>query len=134
MASLTRGQAIAGRVGSPKDTDQQKEDFLSEADAQKVEIDGRRQYFNLQKTWSVAIIVWISGLLFFNCLLVSFVGFQIVSFEKSPWLVTSFVTEIFLQVIGLGYIAARFLFPSAVKAERSKEIAHKASKVDASVQ
>jgi hypothetical protein len=109
--SVTRAQAIAGQTGNESETDDGKDEEIATADAQKVEIDGRQQYFRLQDRWSESIIDWITGLLIFNCLLVLFVGFDLISYDKQPWLITAFVTEIFLQVIGLGYIAARFLFP-----------------------
>ena len=114
-AGITRAAAAAGRVGSEQDTDTEKDTTLDNADAQIVEVDGRRQYFRLQDRWSESIIDWITGLLIFNCILVLLVGVGLLNYDKTPWLITAFVTEIFLQVIGLGYIAARFLFPGSVE-------------------
>jgi len=118
--TVTRGQAIAGKVGAEKETDEAKDAALTLGEAQKVEVDGRRQFFRLQDKWSDVIIDWITGLLIFNCLLVVFVGFGLISYEKTPWLINTFVTEIFLQVIGLGYIAARFLFPGVAEGEKRR--------------
>lgn len=123
---LTRAQAIAGE-GNISDTDPSKDRKVASAEQAQVEIDGRRQYFELQERWSEVIIDWITALLLFNCVLIVMVGSGLFTFEKTPWLITTFVTEIFLQVIGLGYIAARFLFPGTGskspkrKVQRSRE-------------
>jgi hypothetical protein len=109
---MRRSEAEAAvTIGSDRDDDAAKNRAMREGEAHRVEVNGRRQYFKLQGAWSTAIICWISGLLLFNCALVSAVGLALVSFDNTPWLVTAFITEVFLQVIGLGYIAARFLFP-----------------------
>lgn len=118
MALISREQAIAALTGATKETDSGKDKSLLAADKQRVELDGRRQYFSLQAEWSTAIILWITSLLAFNCYLVLVVGAGWLTYSRSPWLVTTFATEIFLQVIGLGYIAARFLFPTAQTARK----------------
>ena len=77
-----------------------------------MEVEGRKQFFNLQKLWSRWIIIWITGLIIFNTILTLLVGSGRLDFKSTPWFVTAVTVETFLQVVGLGYVAARFLFSS----------------------
>ena len=90
---------------------------LSTLDVEKiwVEVEGRKQFFNLQKLWSRWIIIWITCLIIFNTILTVLVGLGWLDFKATPWFVTAVTVETFLQVVGLGYVAARFLFSSGVK-------------------
>ena len=87
---------------------------LSTLDVEKiwVEVKGRKQFFNLQKLWSRWIIIWITCLIIFNTILTVLVGLGRLDFKATPWFVTAVTVETFLQVVGLGYVAARFLFSS----------------------
>lgn len=55
-------------------------------------------------------MTWISILILFNAALTICVGIDALEFASAPWFVTAVTVETFLQVIGLGYIAVRFLF------------------------
>jgi len=90
--------------------DAEKDSDFPLAEQVRVEIDGRKQFFALQKGWSTAIIVWISALIIFNASLTILVGSGCLDFSSAPWFVTAVTVETFLQVVGLGYVAARYLF------------------------
>ena len=61
MSTLTRIE-VHGAVEGVSETDEGKDlDFLA-AERVRVEIDGRKQFFRLQRGWSTAIIAWISAL------------------------------------------------------------------------
>ncbi|WP_260581919.1 hypothetical protein [Sphingopyxis sp. PET50] len=110
MNAPTRTQAQGAIIDGVTEDDEKKDvDFLA-AERVRVEIDGRKQFFTLQKGWSTSIIVWISVLIAFNALLTVLVGAGVLSFETAPWFVTAVTVETFLQVVGLGYVAARYLF------------------------
>lgn len=110
MSVPTRTQAQGAIVDGITETDDAKDsDYLS-AEQIRVEIDGRRQFFDLQKGWSTAIMWWISLLILFNAILTVLVGAGCLDFTGAPWFVTAVTVETFLQVVGLGYVAARYLF------------------------
>lgn len=110
MTTPTRTQAQGAIVDGVSEDDEGKDiDFLG-AERIRVEIDGRKQFFTLQKGWSRAIIAWISILIGFNALLTVLVGAGCLDFTDAPWFVTAVTVETFLQVVGLGYVAARYLF------------------------
>ena len=108
LSRLEAQQAIV--VDTTDETDQAKQNALIEAQEKWIEINGRRQFFGLQRNWSSWIIAWISGLILFNMLLTILVGFGVITFESAPWFITAVTVETFLQVVGLGYVAAKFLF------------------------
>ena len=110
MSSITRTQAQGGITEVVHETDQNKDSDLLDAERLRVEIEGRRQFFGLQKGWSHAIMAWITTLIIFNATLTILVGAGCLDFTGAPWFVTAVTVETFLQVVGLGYVAARYLF------------------------
>lgn len=106
---ITRAAAQQDVTGL-QDDDLGKQDALQAASREAVELEGRRKFFELRERWSTCIIVWTSCLIAFNCGLALFVGGGALDFEKYQWFVTAVTVETFLQVIGLGYVAVRFLF------------------------
>ena len=112
MTTPTRSQAQGAIQDGVHETDAAKDSDLLAAAKVRVEIDGRKQFFRLQRSWSTAIIWWISVLIAFNALLTVLVGCGRLDFASAPWFVTAVTVETFLQVVGLGYVAARYLFSS----------------------
>lgn len=110
MVIVTRDAARAGVQGLPEENDKDKSNALKEGAVEAVELDGRRSFFKLRAHWSIAIIAWISLLILFNVALACLVGFGTLNFEKYQWFIASVTVETFLQVVGLGYVAAKFLF------------------------
>lgn len=90
--------------------DPEKQTSLLAAQAEKVELDGRKAFFDLRSTWSGWIIAWISILILFNMLLTVAVGLAWVNFEKYAWFITAVTVETFLQIVGMGLVAVNFLF------------------------
>ncbi len=110
MTIPTRTEVRNAITKNVTEEDEGKDDDFLSAEKTRVEIDGRKQFFTLQKGWSNAIMWWISALILFNALLTILVGAGCLDFSKSPWFVTAVTVETFLQVVGLGYVAARYLF------------------------
>lgn len=110
MATPTRTEAQGALVDNVSDDDESKDLAILAGEKTRVEIEGRRQFFTLQGRWSTAIITWISALIGFNALLAVLVGAGFLDFTNAPWFITAVTVETFLQVVGLGYVAARYLF------------------------
>jgi len=91
-------------------TDAGKQAELHEARAKAVEIAGREKFFGLRDNWSTIIMVWITSLILFNIGLTVAVGTGWLSYAGLQWFITTVLVETFLQTVGLGYIAVRYLF------------------------
>jgi hypothetical protein len=102
--------AVAIRPGSEKIESEKKEAGVVKGEAELIELDGRRKFFQLRTLWSRWIIGWISVLIGFNAFLTVLVGASILDFYKYQWFVTAVTVETFLQIVGMGYVAVRFLF------------------------
>lgn len=92
------------------ETSVRKQAGLAAATAEAVELDGRQRFFNLRDRWSKWIIGWITALIGFNVALTLLVGLGKLNFQEYQWFITVVTVETFLQVVGLGYVAVRFLF------------------------
>lgn len=108
LTRLAALQAIKEHSEKPKDKPKQAE--LAEARAKAVEIAGRERFFRLRDHWSLVIIVWISALILFNIVLTVLVGAGVLQYPELEWFITAVLVETFLQIVGLGYIAVRYLF------------------------
>jgi hypothetical protein len=98
------------RPGTEKDWSDRKKAGVHEADRERIELDGRREYFRLRNKWSWCIIAWITCLILFNIALAVAIGLGWFDFTEYEWFITAITVETFLQVVGLGYIAVRYLF------------------------
>lgn len=97
-------------LSSKKDEDSDKTIALLKARKEQVEIAGRAKFYDLREKWSWWIILWISCLIGFNSALAVSVGLGLLDFSKYEWFITIVTVETFLQVVGMGYVAVRFLF------------------------
>lgn len=102
--------AKSGLNDGLKERDRGKGHELSDAHREAVEIEGRAKFFCMRSTWSRWIIAWISILIIFNCILALLTGWGSLDFTKYKWFITSVTVETFLQIVGMGYIAVKFLF------------------------
>ena len=104
--------AKSGLDDDLKDRDRGKGHELSDARRETVEVEGRAKFFSMRSIWSWFIIAWISVLIIFNCGIALFIGSGHLDFTKYKWLITTVTVETFLQIVGMGYIAVKFLFSS----------------------
>ncbi|TDK38596.1 hypothetical protein E2F50_00070 [Rhizobium deserti] len=107
---LSRDEALKGITAPADQEDDQKNEGIQDAELARVEIDGRKQYYALRRDWSGYIASWISALILFNAGLTICVGAGVFSFVDMQWFITAVTVETFLQIVGMGYIAVRFLF------------------------
>lgn len=103
---------VSVKEGSERPTSEIKQAGVTNAEIEKVELNGRKDFFALRKRWSSWIIGWITALVVFNVLLTIVVGLGWLSFLEYEWFIIAVTVETFLQVVGLGAIAAKFLFSS----------------------
>jgi hypothetical protein len=101
---------VAVKPGTEAETLGQKAIGVLEADRERIELDGRKAFFKLRSSWSKWIIAWISALIAFNIVLTLSVGTRLLDFRDYEWFVTAVTVETFLQIVGMGYIAVRYLF------------------------
>ncbi|MCH4025248.1 MAG: hypothetical protein LKH76_10090 [Acetobacter fabarum] len=104
--------AKSGLDDDRKERDRGKGHELSDARRETVEVEGRAKFFFMRSIWSWCIIAWISVLIIFNCSLALFIGIGYLDYTKYRWFITSVTVETFLQIVGMGYIAVKFLFSS----------------------
>jgi hypothetical protein len=76
----------------------------------KIENDGAAQFFNLQEKWSRCIILWITFILAFNFSVILFIGFGVMIFKDNVVIITA-ITEGFLQILGMGFVAVKCFHP-----------------------
>ena len=62
------------KVGSERTSSARKAAAVQSAEAEAVELEGRRSYFRLRSSWSRWIIAWITALMISNVVLTVFVG------------------------------------------------------------
>lgn len=106
-------EAISKLTTQP--TDDELDMKILEAREKKVRIQGLSQRFELRNKWSRWIIIWISALILFHSVLAVLVGCDVLDYAGMQWFITAVTVETFLQVIGLGYVAAKFLFSDPQK-------------------
>lgn len=76
-----------------------------------MELDGRKAFFKLRHQWSCAVMAWISCFLLFHIGLTVAVGVGRLDFQQYQWLIPLITVENFLQIVGMGYVVVRFLYP-----------------------
>ena len=111
--SVTREEALdAIDKASEADDDEGKSGELLNAASQAVEITGRQKYFDLRDTWSKWIIRWITVLIAFNSIVTVAVGLGCLDYSQYEGFITVVFLQTFLQIVGLGAVAVRYLFKS----------------------
>ena len=111
--SVTREEALDAIVkASEADDDEGKSGELLGAASQAVEIIGRRKYFDLRDTWSKWIIGWITVLIAFDSIVTVAVGLGCLDYSQYEGFITVVFLQTFLQIVGLGAVAVRYLFKS----------------------
>lgn len=98
------------RSGTESETSPAKAAGVALGEAEGVELDGRRRFFDLRGTWSSWIIGWVTVLILFNIGITIAVGLKGLDYTNYEWFITAVLVETFLQIVGMGYVAVRFLF------------------------
>jgi hypothetical protein len=110
---------IQGQIqGESSNPPTQFTDSENQAAAEKIELDGRKQFHNLRGRWSTWLITWISGLLIFHICLTGGIGFGWLDFKNYLTFLPMVVVENFLQIAGMGIVIVKFLYPPKSKSSR----------------
>lgn len=73
---------------------------------------GEEEYYKLRSKWSWFIFSFVAFMLFFQLALVFAIGFGWVDFTKYQTFLHLVMGQNFAQIIGMGIIVAKFLFPN----------------------
>lgn len=74
---------------------------------------GREKYFGLRDKWSWFIFSYICFMLLFQLFLTVAIGYNWVDFSQYKTFLHVVMAENFAQIIGMGYIVAKYLFPNS---------------------
>ncbi len=107
---ISRDNAVGSIQDDVQEEDAGKQEAVNNSSKEAVELDGRREFFRLRSKWSWAILIWISALVGFNMFLALGIGWGSLSFHTYEWFITAVTVETFFQIVGLGYVAAKFVF------------------------
>ncbi|WP_293450575.1 hypothetical protein [Planktotalea sp.] len=108
---LQRDKALQEIIAdSEQGEDSDKASELVSGAVTAVEVIGRKRYFDLRDKWSGWIIKWITALIAFNAVITVAVGAGLLDYSEYEWFITAIVVQTFLQIVGLGAIAVRYLF------------------------
>jgi len=89
---------------------------IDRSEDEAVELLGRKRFFALRDVWSRWIVGWISASIAMNIVLTILVGLDVLHYEKYQWFINAVTVESFIQVVGLGYVAVRYLFSPGLPA------------------
>jgi hypothetical protein len=114
VSSAPSTSALRADIGGQEEVDLDLRSDVCAADRERVELDGRKAFFKLRQQWSRAVMAWISCFLLFHIALTVAVGLRWLDFIQYQWLIPLITVENFLQIVGMGYVVVRFLYPGKV--------------------
>ena len=85
------------------------------ADSARIELESRRKIIAMRSKWSWTIIVWISVLILFHIVVTILVGCNVLDFSKQKFLIQNVIGTNFLEIVGMGVIVIKFLYPASSK-------------------
>lgn len=114
MNSAPDKTAVKAGVASQDPTDIEMGSQVLIAARERVELDGRTAFFKLRRNWSAALMIWISTFIVFHVAVTVAVGLGALDFLEYQWLIPLITVENFLQIVGMGYVVVRFLYPNEI--------------------
>lgn len=117
-AELLRSQALESASEVPDNFRLQRK----QAQEEEAELRARLQFLDLQAHWSNWLIGWITGLLILQIILAISVGRDALNYEKYQWFLPMVIVQNFGQIIGMGYIIVKFLYPNGVSRGASSQM------------
>lgn len=85
-------------------------DSAHQARSEKIDLDGREQFFKLRGRWSGWLLTWISALLLLEGFITLGIGFGWVNFQEYKWFLPIVFGQSFLQIIAMGVVIVKFLY------------------------
>ena len=108
-------QEIMAAVINAGEADSNVSQQYTNSTKEHVELDGRKRFFDLRDKWSGWIVTWISAFILFHIAVTFGIGFKWLDFQTHVWLLPGIIIENFLQVVGMGYVVIKFLYPEEKK-------------------
>lgn len=118
-SALTELRPMVRKVNESKEIEEaergQEEKAELEATQLRIQLDLQRQFLDLQKSWAGHIKWQIWAVLGFQFIFVAVIGFDPGNFtdniNKLPYMYVGVILETLANIIALGFVVARFLFP-----------------------
>jgi cytochrome c-type biogenesis protein CcmH/NrfG len=102
-----------GAIETAEDIDDQRQAISAqELKERETHRRGEEEYYKLRSKWSWFIFSFIAFMLLFQLLLTSAIGLKWVEFKDYQTFLHLVAGENFAQIIGMGIIVAKFLFPN----------------------
>lgn len=115
-------KAVKNIVGSEKlESEEIAQDSRAVLNAKLIEVQiyGQQQFLDLQKEWANHIKWQIWAVLGFQFLFVAAIGFNLGEFtnniNKLPYMYALVVLQTLANIVALGFVVAKFLFPDQTK-------------------
>ncbi|MBD3281190.1 hypothetical protein GF391_00400 [Candidatus Uhrbacteria bacterium] len=74
-------------------------------------VSGFERYYKLRDRWSLYLVIFISIMIAFQVLLTALIGFKVLNFLDYQYFLYVVIGENFAQIIAMGFIVVKFLFP-----------------------
>ena len=88
-------------------------DSANQARSEKIDLDGREQFFKLRGRWSGWLLTWISALLLLEAFITLGIGYGWLNFLEYKWFLPIVFGESFLQIVAMGVVIVKFLYAPA---------------------
>lgn len=98
----------AKKVTTDEDRQATSEQITKERETIRI---GQEKYYDLRDKWSRFIAVFIGFMLLFQLFITVAIGYNWVNFSHHTTFLHLVIGENFAQILGMGYIVAKYLFP-----------------------
>jgi hypothetical protein len=93
-----------------EDRQQITEQTIKERETMRI---GQEKYFELRGRWSNFIAIFVTFMLMFQLYLAMSIGLGWLNFTDNKLFLHIVIGENFAQIVGMGYIVAKYLFPNS---------------------
>jgi hypothetical protein len=107
LAQLIQDSTVQRPISDDERTELARQAMLD----REAERDGLKAFFKLRDKWSRYIFILVCAMLAFQMFITTAVGLGWMDFSKYEWFINLILGENFVQVVGMGYIVVKYLFP-----------------------
>lgn len=120
-------KAAVNKIAASKEIELQEKQLNERAELEAkqfaLQIDGQKQFLDLQRDWAAHIKWQIWAVLAFQFIFIFFVGFNLGHFtdniNKIPYMFVGVILQNLANIAALGFVVARFLFPQVPKINKN---------------
>jgi len=102
------------------DFSERKEQVKLALREREAHVSGFERYYRLRDRWSLYLVIFISVMIAFQVLLTALIGFGALNFLNYQYFLYIVIGENFAQIIAMGFIVVKFLFPNQSEISNSK--------------